>query len=198
MANTIQSAIFQTMVEGVLKDIYFQTHGDHVIVTDDGVDKTLTVKLAEIITSIGDAGVSEAEVNTIVTQAIADLVDSAPESLDTLRELAEAIQANDTLTDALNSAIGNKVDKVAGSSLVADSLIAAIQALDTDALATINSTKIDKWDSAQENVIEKVAVNGSDLPVTNKGVDISVPTISTGTIAPTGMKAGDLFLQIID
>ena len=46
-----------------------------------------------------------------VTQQIADLVDGAPEDLDTIREVAEYAQANRHVTDQLNAAIGNKADK---------------------------------------------------------------------------------------
>ena len=46
-----------------------------------------------------------------ITQQIADLVDGAPEDLDTIREVAEYAQANRDITDALNAAIGNKANK---------------------------------------------------------------------------------------
>lgn len=46
-----------------------------------------------------------------VDNKIAQLVNSAPETLDTLGEVAQALQENDNVVDALNSAIGNKVDK---------------------------------------------------------------------------------------
>ena len=46
-----------------------------------------------------------------VTQQIADLVDGAPEDLDTIREIAEYAQANREVTDQLNAAIGNKANK---------------------------------------------------------------------------------------
>ena len=46
-----------------------------------------------------------------VTQQIADLVDGAPEDLDTIREVAEYAQANRDITDQLNAAIGNKANK---------------------------------------------------------------------------------------
>ena len=45
------------------------------------------------------------------------LINGAPETLDTLKELADAVTANKTVADALNSAIGNKVDKVSGKGL---------------------------------------------------------------------------------
>ena len=46
-----------------------------------------------------------------VTQRFADLVDGAPEDLDTIREIAEYAQANRDITDQLNAAIGNKANK---------------------------------------------------------------------------------------
>lgn len=52
-----------------------------------------------------------------VNAAVANLVNSAPETLDTLGELATALQENNEVIDALNSAIGNKVDKIDGKGL---------------------------------------------------------------------------------
>lgn len=46
-----------------------------------------------------------------VTQQISDLVDGAPEDLDTIREIAEYAQDNREITDQLNAAVGNKADK---------------------------------------------------------------------------------------
>lgn len=52
-----------------------------------------------------------------VKTAIANLINGAPTTLDTLKELADAIQANKTIVEALEAAIGNKVDKVYGKGL---------------------------------------------------------------------------------
>lgn len=48
---------------------------------------------------------------------ISALVDGAPEAMNTLKELADAISENSDLMTALNSAIGGKVDKVSGKGL---------------------------------------------------------------------------------
>lgn len=48
---------------------------------------------------------------------INELVNGAPEAMDTLAELAAAIEDNSDLMDALNAAIGNKVDKADGMGL---------------------------------------------------------------------------------
>ncbi len=51
---------------------------------------------------------------------ISNLVNGAPAAMDTLKELADAISANSDIMTALQSAIGDKVDKVEGASLVTD------------------------------------------------------------------------------
>lgn len=48
---------------------------------------------------------------------ISNLINGAPEAMDTLKELADAIAANSGVMDALNSAIGGKVDKADGKGL---------------------------------------------------------------------------------
>ena len=72
---------------------------------------TIPTKTSELANDSGF--VSEAFVN----QKVADLVNSAPETLDTLGEVAQALQENENVVDTLNKAIGNKVDKVEGKGL---------------------------------------------------------------------------------
>jgi len=57
------------------------------------------------------------ETKAYVDKRVADLVNSAPETLDTLGELAQALGENDNVVEALNKAITNKVDKVSGKGL---------------------------------------------------------------------------------
>lgn len=52
-----------------------------------------------------------------VAQAIADLVNSSPEALDTLRELAEALGNDPNFATTIASQLGNKVDKEVGKGL---------------------------------------------------------------------------------
>lgn len=48
---------------------------------------------------------------TYVDNKVSELVNAAPEDLNTLRELAEAIQENESIIDTLNQSISNKADK---------------------------------------------------------------------------------------
>lgn len=55
--------------------------------------------------------VGTTSVQSQISSAIAELVDTAPDTLDTLGELATAIQENDSVIDTLDAAITNKADK---------------------------------------------------------------------------------------
>ena len=59
----------------------------------------------------GSAAAAESAANEYTNQKIADLVNGAPETLDTLNELAAAMAENETVVEALNAAIVNKVSK---------------------------------------------------------------------------------------
>lgn len=52
-----------------------------------------------------------------IAAEISELIGGAPATLDTLKEIADEMGKNEGVVTALNSAIGNKVDKVAGKGL---------------------------------------------------------------------------------
>lgn len=52
-----------------------------------------------------------------VTQKISELVNSAPETLDTLNELAAALNNDANFATTITTQLGNKVDKVKGKQL---------------------------------------------------------------------------------
>ena len=58
-----------------------------------------------------ESAISQCATKNELNTAIADLVDSAPETLNTLNELATAISEHKDVTDALDAAITNKADK---------------------------------------------------------------------------------------
>ena len=58
-----------------------------------------------------DASAKLTEAKTYTDTKLANLINSAPATLDTLGEIATAIQENDSVVDTLNSAIGNKANK---------------------------------------------------------------------------------------
>lgn len=196
MTSNIETAIFKAKINGELKDIFFNTGIDNIIITEEGSSITLSQKLADIVASLNSTLTLDA-VETKISDAIAAVVDSAPESLDTLRELAEAITDNASLMDSLNDLISSKVSAKDGFDLISTSLVDSLNSLDFDALASLTSDKIASFESGQENVIESISVNGSTVTIIDKSVDISVPSITISSDEPSSLNDGDLFLQII-
>ena len=54
-------------------------------------------------------GISETDVKALIKAAIDDLVDGAPEALDTLKEIADMLEGQDTAISGLLAAISNRV-----------------------------------------------------------------------------------------
>lgn len=77
-----------------------------------GVEKIEAVAIPDIsnLETKENASAKLQEAKSYTDTKIADLVNSAPETLDTLKEVADAIQENETVVDALNAAIGNKAN----------------------------------------------------------------------------------------
>ena len=97
---------------------------------------------------------------TYVNQKVADLVNSAPTTLDTLGEVATAIQNNATVVEALNSSIGNKAN-----------------ASDVTALTTRVATAENTITNLQSGKADKSELfSGSYNDLTDK------PTLSTCTL----------------
>ena len=71
---------------------------------------------------IQEINVSEllANANEYTNTKISELVDGAPEAMDTLKELADAIAQNSDIMSALQSAIGNKANEAELSGHISD------------------------------------------------------------------------------
>ena len=81
---------------------------------DETVEK-IAVNKASILTL--ETEIENKASKSYVDTSISNLVDSAPETMDTLNELAAAIKDNKDVADVLTEAVGKKVDKVEGKDL---------------------------------------------------------------------------------
>lgn len=104
--------------------------------------------------------VADKATTSYVDTKVANLVNSAPTTLDTLGEVATAIQNNESVVSALNSAIGNKAN-------VSD--VTALTTRVTSAEGNISSLQTNKADKSE-------LFSGSYNDLTNK------PTLSTCTL----------------
>lgn len=164
MSNPTKSAVLRAYVANILTDLMVRTNVENVLLTDNGTETTLAVKLAELI-SVLNSKTTLADVNSAVSTAVDGLINGAPATYDTLKEIADYIASNEGVMAALNAAIGNKVDKADGKGLSTNDLTAAL-------LAKLNGIAA----GAQVNVIESVKVNGVAQTTSSKAVNITVPT----------------------
>lgn len=67
--------------------------------------------------SSGSADAALESAKNYTDTKITNLVNGAPTTLDTLKEIADAMEENDSVVTALESSISNKVDKITGKSL---------------------------------------------------------------------------------
>ena len=131
--------------------------------------------------------------NSAISKAISDLIGGAPETYDTLKEIADYIAEHETVVEALNAAIGAKLDKS-----VYDAFIATLGSLATKSKVSesdLDSALAEKVNSAS---IETIKVNGVIQQPVDKSVDIKVPAIYAQETQPANLKEGDLFFQIIE
>jgi hypothetical protein len=110
-----------------------QAELDAVSTANSYTDGEITTALS---TAQGYADTAQSNAEGFATQAIANLVDSAPETLDTLNELAAALQDNpDIISDLQDIAAGKQDTLTAGSNIDITSDVISVTGLDTDDVA---------------------------------------------------------------
>ncbi|MBQ8809464.1 MAG: hypothetical protein IJZ69_04230 [Bacteroidales bacterium] len=214
---TIVKGILQAKIEGVIKQIDVQTGSTSVIV-DASTGKTLATALAEIIADLESAvagGVTTTQVETMINEKIAELVDSAPTTLDTLKEIADAITTNQGVIESLNAAIGNKVDKVDGKGLSTNDFTTAlltklngitegatkVEKSTTNGNIKINGTETVVYThptGAGNTHLPTGGTVGQVLRATGSGAGEWGVAIRSGVSVPDDLAEGEMFIQIIE
>ena len=196
MSALTKKAILQALVDGVLTELMVKTQGDNVYLDEN---TTVTAKIAEMVAAINLRAKSE-DVTTEINNAIKNLVADAPETYDTLKEISDYISSHEDVVTTLNSAIGNKADKIT---------VEAIQST-IDALGALsNKDKISESDLDEALAAKINAATGTDDVHANQEVldgitaDLVAEWSSKGTVVvsntlPTNISVGDLGIQIIE
>lgn len=225
MSNVAQKAILTAKIDGVLKDLMVKTSADQVFIDDS---TTLAAKLTELVEALdGKAAAThthtQADVtglddaltarptteamNAAISTAISGLINGAPETYDTLKEIADYIDAHQDVVDALNASIGSKAD----ASVVA-TLQETVKAIKTvtdglGALATKDSVAESDLDEALKAKINAAAEgnHSHDNKTVLDGITADLVTAWNGKSAiyysatqPIGLAEGDLWVQLID
>lgn len=135
----------------------------------------------------GSASTALANAKAYVDQTVANLIDGAPETLNTLKEISDALAESEEAVEAINTAIGNKQDKTG------DSLNNTVTFTQATTRENIKSTethstlfgKISKWFSD----LKTVAFSGSYEDLTDKPTIPTVPEWAKAETKPTYSKS---------
>ena len=86
---------------------------------------------------------------------ISNLIDGAPETMDTLKEVSDAISENKNVVEALDSAIGNKADKKNFEAHISDSTIH----ITTDDKANWNDSNSKKHVHENKSILDTITIS---------------------------------------
>lgn len=202
MANAVKNAILKAMIEGAITDLMVKTNAANVYVDDT---TTLAAKLSELITSLNGKA-TKTEMNNAISTAINNLINGAPGTYDTLKEIADYISSHEDVVSTLNTAIGNKADKTTVTAL--QTTVSAIQTTvnGLGSLAGKSSVSESDLDSTLKGKINSAASGNhshSNKTVLD-GISASNVTSWNGkckfyaqAVQPTGLTQNDLWVQII-
>ena len=154
--------------------------------------------------------------NTAISTAISGLIDGAPETYDTLKEIATYISTNETAMDALNAAIGNKADKattLAGYGITDSMTATQINKAIEDALATATGGEsaadvkvaLDNYktsNDARVKAIEDDYLKAADKTALQSNIDAAKEIANAkskiyySATEPAGLAEGDLWVHL--
>ena len=225
MSNVAQKAILTAKIDGVLKDLMVKTSADQVFIDDS---TTLETKLAELVNALdGKAAASHAHaqadvtglvddlaarptteaMNTAISTAISDLIGGAPETYNTLKEIADYIEAHQDVVNALNAAIGAKADKTTVETLQA--LVNGIKST-VDGLGALATKDVVAESDLDEALAAKINTSASanhshDNKTVLDGISADLVSAWNGkskvhysATQPETLAEGDLWVQLVD
>ena len=113
---SVKDAILKTKIQQEVIDLMVKTRATNIILGSGGDEdeKLLIDKIQEIVTVLNTKAKStdvQTWIATAVSNAKDELIGGAPETYDTLKEIADYISSHQNVVDGINAAIGNKADK---------------------------------------------------------------------------------------
>lgn len=194
MANT-KYVLQKIKIGGVAQDVLARTTGEYTTVKYNGNEVTLTAALASILTELSKQSTSEA-VDTKISAAISELIGGAPETYDTLKEIADYIASHEDVVTALNEAIGNKVAKVEGKGLSAEDFTTILKEK-LEAMPAITAAQVEQWNAKAGTSVASAEANGLMSKEDKARLD-GLRGVRYGTEVPSDLKDGELFIQVVE
>ena len=194
MANT-NFVLSKIMVGGEIRDIIAKATGKHTTVVWKETETTLDSALASIIAELSGQASGEA-VDAKISAAIDELIGGAPETYDTLKEIADYIESHKDVVTALNEAIGNKVNKIDGKGLSAEDFTAALKAK-LEAMPAITAAQVEAWNGKADKTVASSTADGLMSKEDKARLD-GLRGVRYGTDIPADMKEGELFIRVVE
>lgn len=183
MSNAVKKAILQKKIEGAVTDLMVKTSAENVVVDDAG--KTLATELSEIITDVAGKATS-----ADIDNRINALIGAAPTALDTLKEIADALNNDPDFAATMTTQLSGKVDKAEG------------KGLSTEDFTTALKTKLESIagythpDSHPASMITQDATHRF-VSDTEKAAWNAKGRVLSGASTPADLSDNDLFIQVV-
>ena len=184
MPATTKKAVMKAKINNAIVELMVKSGVENIYLPDGST--TLASKLTEIVTSINDINTeidalpTTSDVNSAISAAIDALIDGAPATYDTLKEIADWIATHQDEYAALIAAIAGKVDKVQGKGLSTEDYTTAEK---TKLAGIAEGANAYTLPAASASVLGGVKI-GANIAVANDG------TISGDYSAATTSAAG--------
>ncbi len=194
MANT-KLVLEKIKIGEQVQNILAHSNGEYVNVIYKGQEVTLSSALTSIIAEISNTS-NGTSVDEKISAAISELIGGAPETYDTLKEIADYIADHEEVATALNQAIGTKVDKVEGKGLSAEDFTSALKAK-LEAMPAITASQVEEWNGKADKTLASASANGLMSKEDKARLD-SLRSVRFGTDIPADLKDGELFVQVVE
>ncbi len=197
--STTKYILDKIKIESALHDIFAHSTGELVTVTYKGSEVTLAAALSGILAEVAALPSSD-NVATQIGSAISELIGGAPETYDTLKEIADYIAEHEDVVTALNTAIGNKAEKTA-----LEALQATVNTLSGSnhshankaALDNITAEKISEWNNKAPKTNATPSQAGLMSADDKKKFD-ELRGVRYGTEVPADMQSGEMFVRVVN
>ena len=192
MPATSKKAIMKAKIENAIVELMVKSSVENIYLPDGTT--TLASKLADIVSSINTINGEIAElptssdVSTAISNAIDALIDGAPATYDTLKEISDYIATHQSEYEAIVAAIAGKVDKVEGKGLSTEDYTTAEK---TKLAGIAEGANAYTLPTATASVLGGVKI-GANIAVANDGTisgDYSAATTSANGLMSSTDKA---------
>lgn len=194
MANT-KLVLEKIKIGEQVQNILAHSNGEYVNVIYKGQEVTLSSALTSILAEISNTSGSTA-VDEKISAAISELIGGAPETYDTLKEIADYIAEHEEVAEALNQAIGTKVDKVEGKGLSSEDFTSALKEK-LEAMPAITASQMEEWNGKADKTVASASADGLMSKEDKARLD-GLRGVRYGTDVPADMKEGELFIRVVE